>query len=61
VQITWVDFLVAEMHSLFLEAVPQLLADYPLLKQHVDTVMNAKNVREYTATRPPSVMLANLL
>ncbi len=35
------DFLVAEMHSLFLEAEPQLFTDYPLLKQHVDMVMNA--------------------
>jgi hypothetical protein len=61
VQITWVDFLVAEMHSLFSEAVPHLLADYPLVKQHIDMVMNVKNVREYIATRPPSRMLADLL
>jgi hypothetical protein len=47
-----VDFLVAEMHSLFVEAAPHLFADYPLVKQHVDMVMNAKNVPEYIAKRP---------
>ena len=46
-QLTWVDFLIGEMLSLFLKEKPALFDDFAPLKAHVATVMGQGNLKAY--------------
>jgi hypothetical protein len=52
-QVTWCDFMVAEMHHLLLQKDQHLGDNFGPLRAHTERVMALPNVAKYLRTRKP--------